>query len=81
MKPQLYQEFSDETHEATGNCFELDLSVGTILTVNRPVGIKHASYERARDHLLVWSKGLQFLQAKRHSPRMKDRCDFLGMSI
>ena len=36
MEPQRYQMFSDETHESLGSCLELDLSIGTILTINGP---------------------------------------------
>ncbi len=34
-----------------GNSLELDLSVGTILAINGPVGIKYAPDERGWTHL------------------------------
>ena len=73
--------FSDEIHEARGSCLELDLSVGTILAINRAVRIKYTSDERARNHLYFRSKVFQFLQPERHSPRMQNRCDFLGVPV
>jgi len=73
--------FSDETHESLGSCLELDLSIGTILTINGAVRVKYTSDERARNHLYFRSKVFQFLQSERHSPRMQNRCDFLGVPV
>ena len=73
--------FSDEIHEAPGSCLELDLSVGTVLTINGAVRIKYTSDERPRNHLYFWSKFFQFLQAERHSPRMQNKCDFLRVPV
>jgi len=50
MESQPYQKSSDGTHEASGDGLELDLAVGTILAVNRAVGIEYASDERVRNH-------------------------------
>ncbi len=59
---------SDERHQSFGNCLELDLSIGPILAVDRPIGIEDASNECPRSHCKFWCQTLQFLQADWHSP-------------